>query len=145
MRIGVLQRVCPQYRVPLYRALAASPGVVCGLFIGSDIPDTKVATGSSAAGLPLVRLPTRFVTIAGRTLPWHVGLVRELAKFEPDVVVCEGESHLLGCLQALWYRRAWNRRAAVVHWSLGGLPGKCVRRGLLGAVVGHFDDNLTHI
>ena len=148
MRIGVLQRVCPQYRVPLYRRLAESQGIVSRLFIGSDLPHSKVASAKRIAGVPLVRLPTRFVTIAGRTLPWHVGLVGDLAKFEPDVVVCEGESHLLGCLQALWYRRAWNRRAAVVHWSLGGLPGTCVRPGLLGAARRsfrrQFDSYLTY-
>lgn len=130
MRIGVLQRVCPQYRVPLYRRLAESQGIVSRLFIGSDLPHSKVASAKHIAGVPVVRLPTSFVSVGGRTVPWHVGLVRELERFDPDVVVCEGESHVLGCLQALWYRSARNTRAAIVHWSVGGLPGEPERSKL---------------
>lgn len=93
------------------------------LFIGSDIPNSKVKSAPDLKGVKYRKLKTRFIRLGSRVLPWHLGLVRELRKFEPDAIVCEGESHFLGYLQAIWYRLVFNRRVALIHWCFISLPG----------------------
>ncbi len=122
LRVALLQRVCPSYRAPLFRALAAHPGVEeFRLIIGGDIPDSKVRSAKDLSGLPVTRLPTRFYRLAGRVVPHHLGLGDALRAFSPDVIVAEGESNVLSYLSAARVRA--EAGAALVHWSLGVLPG----------------------
>jgi glycosyltransferase involved in cell wall biosynthesis len=124
MRLAVLQRVCPPYRIALFKALFAVKDMECRLFIGDDLPNTKVKSASSLEGLDVERLKTRFLKFGRRTLPWHVGLVDALRKFDPDVILCEGESHFLGYLQAIYYQ-AWHKQnVALMHWCFTALPGE---------------------
>jgi glycosyltransferase involved in cell wall biosynthesis len=81
------------------------------------------------------RLRTRFIKIGRRVFPIHVGLVAALRTFEPDVVLCEGESHFLGYLQAAWYRMWFHKRVGLMHWCFISLPGEPLRKkGLAGIV-----------
>lgn len=135
MRLAVLQRVCTSYRLPLFQALGSQPGVVLKLFYGDDIPHSKVRNAVDVTGIDSRRMSTQFLRVGTRVGVRHRGLRRELAEFEPDVVLTEGESHLLGYLSALGYRRQ-NPGVAVVHWSLGGLPGNpALRDGLIPTIV----------
>ncbi len=128
LRIAVLQRVCPAYRVRVFAELAHQPGVVLKLLIGADLPNSKVRSAPDLHELPVQRMDTVFVRVGRRVLPWHRRLVRGLVEFEPDVIVCEGESHFLGYLQAMWYRFWFNRKVALVHWCFIALPGEPERR-----------------
>ena len=40
IRLAVLQRVCPAYRIALFSALSRVDGVEVRLFIGDDVPGT---------------------------------------------------------------------------------------------------------
>ena len=126
VRLAVLQRVCTGYRLALFRKLSAIPGLHVRLFLGEDIPNSKVRSASDLSGIDSVKLSTRLIRLGARVLPWHKGLIRELEEFHPDVVLCEGESHFLGLMQALWYRRR-HRNVALIHWGGGELPGVPVR------------------
>jgi len=139
IRIAILQRVCPGYRVALFSALTARENADVRLFIGDDIPNTKVKSASRLDGIRLTRLNTRFVKLGRRTLPWHRGLVRELRTFNPDVMMCEGESHFLGYVQAIYYRARYGRRTALMHWCFIGLPGEAPdRRDFASRIKGYF-------
>jgi glycosyltransferase involved in cell wall biosynthesis len=122
LSLAILQRVCTGYRLELFRRLAARSELRVRVFIGDDLPDSKVRSTTDFQDLDVVKLPTRFLGIAGRVLPLHRGLGLALRDFDPDVILSEGESHFLGYLSAI---RARGRRAdrALVHWGLGGLPG----------------------
>lgn len=121
--LAILQRVCTSYRLELFRRLAARPELRVRLFIGEDLPESKVRSAPDLAGLDVVKLPTRFYRLGGRLLPWHRGLARALRDFDPDVILSEAESHLLGFLTAARVRSERGGRA-LVHWGLGGLPGR---------------------
>jgi glycosyltransferase involved in cell wall biosynthesis len=123
LKIAVLQRVCPNYRVPLFTQLTSSAGIEMTLVIGEDIPDSKVKNSRNLHGINYRKLKTRFLRLGRRVLPWHVGLIRELAELDPDVILCEGESHFLGYLQAIWYRCFHNPKVALMHWCFISLPG----------------------
>ena len=124
IRLAVLQRVCPAYRIALFSALSRVDGVEVRLFIGDDVPGTLAWSAPNLDGVPVTRLQTRFVRFGRRILPLHVGLVDALRRFTPHVILCEGESHLLGYLQATYYRFRYARDTALLHWCLTALPGE---------------------
>ncbi|MFC1574384.1 hypothetical protein ACFL30_04295 [Candidatus Latescibacterota bacterium] len=123
LRLAILQRVCSPYRVPLFARLALAPEIDLTLIIGEDLPNSKVKSGSDLSALPIRKMKTRFIRLGSRLLPWHVGLIHELRKLKPDVILCEGESHFLGYLQTIFYKYFINRRVALIHWCFISLPG----------------------
>ncbi|TFB10135.1 glycosyltransferase [Candidatus Marinimicrobia bacterium MT.SAG.2] len=123
IRLAILQRVCTGYRVPLFEQLSETEEVDMTLFIGEDVPNTKIKSGPDLRGINYRKLKTLFLPLNARTLQWHVGLVGELRKFNPDVILCEGESHFVGYLQAIGYKYLFNRRVALMHWCYISLPG----------------------
>ncbi|MBA7685250.1 D-inositol-3-phosphate glycosyltransferase [subsurface metagenome] len=131
LRLAILQRVCAGYQVGLFRRLSDVPGGDVRLFIGDDIPGSKVRSAADLSSLDVVKLPTRFIRLGGRLIPLHKGLQKELEIFQPHVILCEGESNFLNYVSAIWYR--WrHRQVGLVHWSLGGMPGvEYNPRGLL--------------
>ncbi len=125
IRVAVLQRVCTTYRLELFRRMAQYPGVCLKLFVGDDIPRTKVRNTPTLDGVDFVKLPTRHFGI--QTAPVHLGLFRELTAFGPDVILSEGPSHKHGCLTAIRYRRS-NPRTRLVYWTIGGVPTRKTHR-----------------
>ena len=123
LRLAILQRVCPDYRTPLFSKLTNASDVEAILFIGEDIPNSKVKNSQDLADVKFQKLRTRFITLGTRILPWQVGLVNELRKFRPDIILCEGESHFLGYVQAIYYKCVFSRRTALIHWCFISLPG----------------------
>ena len=109
------------------------------LFIGQDLPNSKVRSASSLDNIPIRKLKTRFIKFGRRILPWHVELVNELGKFKPDVILCEGESHFLGYIQAIYYRARYAKRTALIHWCYISLPGEsAIRRDIAALIKAYF-------
>ena len=127
LSLAILQRVCTGYRLELFRRLAACPELRVRLFIGDDLPDSKVRSTADFADLDVVKLPTRWFGVGRRLVPRHRGLASALRDFAPDVILSEGDSHLLAFLTAARVRSEQPGRA-LVHWGLGGLPGDEVAR-----------------
>lgn len=128
LRLAVLQRVCPGYRVRLFSALSASEDIDFRLFIGADLPNSKVKSAECLTELRVTRLKTRFVRLGRRLFPWHIGLVGALREFKPDVILCEGESHFLGYLEAMYYRARYGSNTGLMHWCFISLPGEPAER-----------------
>lgn len=124
IRVAVLQRVCAPYRIALFTKLALMDGVEIMLFFGDDVPDSKVKSASDLKNIPHKKLKTQFVKFGSRVLPKHIGLVDELKKYRPDAILCEGESHFLGYLQAIYYRWRFNKKVGLLHWCYIALPGE---------------------
>ena len=129
--LAILQRVCTSYRLELFRRLAAHPELRVRVFLGDDLPDSKVRSTADFADLDVVKLPTRWFGLGRRVLPRHRGLASALRDFDPDVILSEGDSHFLAFLTAARVRSERPGRA-LVHWGLGGLPrpdgGRLVNR-----------------
>ena len=128
IRIAVLQRVCPNYRAAIFRKLSSTMGENFILFIGNDIPNSKVNSTTNLNNINLKRLKTRFLHLGSRILPWHVGLISELHKFKPVVILCEGESNFLGYIQAIIYRLLYKKDVALMHWCFISLPGEPIEK-----------------
>jgi glycosyltransferase involved in cell wall biosynthesis len=134
-RLAILQRVCPGYRVALFSRLCDVSNIEVRLFIGADLPNSKVRSARDLQGINFTRVDTRFLTIVRRLFPWHIGLIRQLRDYQPDVILCEGESHLLGYIQAILYRLFYARRIALMHWCFISLPGETDDVRPIGAIV----------
>ncbi|WP_339695194.1 glycosyltransferase family 4 protein [uncultured Roseivirga sp.] len=124
VKLAILQRVCTNYRIPLFSSLNVHEDIESLLFIGEDLPNSKVRNSRNLAKVEHKKLKTRFVKFGRRMFPWHVGLIGELRKYKPEVILCEGESHFLGYLQAIWYKLLFNRKVALIHWCFISLPGE---------------------
>lgn len=124
VRLAVLQRVCPPYRVPLFRELTNALEDDFCLFIGDDLPESKVRNAGDLNGVNHLKLKTKFLRLGARVLPYHFKLTKALKTFNPDVVLCEGESHFLGYLQAIFYRYLYKRKVGLIHWCFISLPGE---------------------
>jgi glycosyltransferase involved in cell wall biosynthesis len=122
LSLAILQRVCTSYRLELFRRLAARADLRVRVFIGEDLPESKVQSTSDFGDLDVVKLPTRWLGLGRRVVPLHRGLAAALRGFDPDVILSEGDSHLAAFLTA---SRVRSERAgrALIHWGLGGLPG----------------------
>lgn len=138
IRLAVLQRVCPAYRIALFSSVSRVEGVEMRLFIGEDVPGTMARSAPDLNGVPVTKVRTRFVRFAKRIVPLHVGLVHALRRFEPDVILCEGESHFVGYLQAICYRLLFGRETALMHWCLTTLPGEARRTYGVGELTKAF-------
>jgi glycosyltransferase involved in cell wall biosynthesis len=122
-KVAILQRVCTNYRLTLFRELAADPNLDMKLFIGEDLPDSKVKNAEKIEDVAYEQLQTKVVRLGGRILVDHKGLIAKLSEYSPDVIICEGESNLLSYLKAFLYRLK-NKRVKLVQWTLGGIPGR---------------------
>lgn len=127
LRIAILQRVCPNYRIALFSQFSEKQDIDFQLFIGDDIPCSKVKSAIDLSSIKHTKLRTRFLKIGRRVFPWHVNLVDELRRFAPDVILCEGESHFLGYLQAICYKIIFNNDVKLMHWCFISLPGESHR------------------
>ena len=130
IRVAILQRFCTEYRVELFRKLSAQKDLRVKLFIGENFPGGKARTSSDLSGIDVERLPTRWLKLGGRYLPDHRGLSDALSNYNPDVILCEGESNMLNNIKVLFYRRR-HSYVGLVHWSLGEMPGIALKyRGI---------------
>jgi glycosyltransferase involved in cell wall biosynthesis len=133
LRLAVLQRVIPSYRTALFKGLCAAQQLETKIFIGDDIPNSKVKSTASLQGINAKKLRTKFIKLGRRIWPLHLGLISELRNYKPDVILCEGESHFLGYVTAFVYRFFFNKKVALIHWCFISLPGEPLDRGgLLG-------------
>lgn len=148
-RLAILQRVCPGYRTALFLRLSADKDWYIKLFIGENIPNSKVNSTSNLEGIRFQKLKTRFIKFGHRILPWHTGLIRHLKEFNPDVILCEGESHFFGYLQAIWFKLFHKKEVSLIHWCFISLPGDpLVKPGLAGKIKSftrtYFDAHLLY-
>jgi len=148
MRVALLTNILPAYRVPVFRALAATPGWRLRVFLSSGSPcpeaagfDVEVVKGWSFERRVATRGRARTTQVVTAHLPW--GLPGALLRFQPDVVI-SGE---LGWRTLLAYALCRLLGAQLVIWSYhsktsatsAGPMLRTVRRWLLAsaaAVIG---------
>lgn len=124
MKVAILQRVCTSYRVPLFQELSTDKDIDFRLFIGRDVPKSKVKNAPDLKGINITKLKSVFIKLRGHFFPIHTNLIKKLYEFNPDVIICEGESNFFGYLQAIFYKFLFNREVKLVHWCFIALPGE---------------------
>ncbi|NCI48077.1 glycosyltransferase family 4 protein [Sediminibacterium soli] len=141
MRVAILQRVCTSYRVPLFKKLSNDKEIEFKLFIGENIPESKVKNADDICGINYFKLKTKFVKLRGHYFPIHADLIKELKEYNPEVIICEGESNFFGYLQAIIYRIFYNRNVKLIHWCFIALPGEDLSKKRMTAFLKSFFRN----
>lgn len=121
-KIAVLQRVCPKYRVELFHSMSRNTSI--RLFIGDDIPNSKVKSAADLSRVVHTKLDTLFFKVLGRVFVYHKKLIKNLRSFDPDTIICEGDSHILGYICAIIYKLAFKRKVKLVYWCYISIPGE---------------------
>lgn len=122
MKVVLTYRVLQHWRTPVFRRLADEPGIDFVALHGGDLDGTPVVNGSNLEGFAHRQLftiwPFRWVGQAERLpIPLCPGLLGELRRQRPDVILAEGGSNLLNNLMVFAY--ALVTRTPVVWWTLG--------------------------
>ena len=122
-KIIILQRVCTSYRLKTFVQFQ-KVAINSTLIIGEDVPNSKVKNGTYLKGLNYIKLPTRHINFFGRILTFHKGLLSQLKKHNPEIIICEAESHVMGYLTAITYKFFFNRNVKLGYWCFIALPGR---------------------
>lgn len=151
IRIAIIQRVCKAYRIGLFQRLMALDGCTLRIFYGDDDPspqNEKIRSNGDLSDIDTLKLPTKFYRLGTRTLIHQQGLFNALDDFQPDVIICEAESHFLANLKVIVYRRK-RPHVGLIQWTLGGLPGVPLKPHSLKSrfkshIQKHFDGFTTY-
>ncbi len=139
VRLGLVQRVLPAYRVPLFDALAKACPAGLAVFAGQARPQETIEPGTlqvahhqAAANL---HLPF--------SLCWQGGLLRWLETWQPQVLIVEANPRYLRTPAAVRWMHARGRK--VIGWGLGAPGAQSGIRGLIRrAFLEQFDAMLTY-
>jgi glycosyltransferase involved in cell wall biosynthesis len=116
-RVGLQQRVLPEYRVPFFNALGQSCS--SGLQVFAGLPRTReaISTANQLTDAQLVYARNMHL-FSGRTyFCIQNGFIRWLEHFQPEVLIVEANPRYLSTPAAIqWMHR---RHRPVIGWGLG--------------------------
>jgi len=140
VRLGLVQRVLPAYRVPLFDALAQACPEGLGVFAGQPRPVEMI---ESSTDLQYARLfPAKNIHLPF-SLCWQRGLLDWLENWQPQVLIVEANPRHLRTAAAVKWMHSRGRK--VIGWGLGAPgshrgPRAVIRRRFLS----QFDALLTY-
>ena len=113
LRVAVVQPSLAAYRAPVYRELAARPGIDLRVLYATSpgIPNVE------PEGLDAEHAPIRRVRVGGRTLMWHAAQWRVAGDRDLDAVVLSWDLQYLSLMPAL--ARARRVGVGTVLWGHG--------------------------
>jgi glycosyltransferase involved in cell wall biosynthesis len=144
-RLGLQQRVLPNYRVEFLDALAEACEGGLGVFAGMPRAMEGITSGELQQA---TQFHARNLHVLGGSLYlcYQRGLVDWLEQWDPDALIVEANPRYLSTAAAVRWMHARGRR--VVGWGLGapplGGPLKALREQRRRAVLGQFDALITY-
>lgn len=132
-RVGLQQRVLPDYRAAFVDALARRCDGGLDVFAGEARAGEGIRTAPPLSAARLTRAGNLHLLSGPMLLVWQTGLVRWLEATQPQVLVLEANARYLSSRRAVRWMHA--RRRPVVGWGLGAGarrgPGGALRRAWL--------------
>ena len=139
-KVGLQQRVLPDYRIPFIDQLSAACSQGLALFAGDPRPAEAISTGRQPEKALLFKADNRHWLSGPLYLLRQPGLLDWLEGWQPDVLVLEANPRYLDNWRALsWAQR---RSLPVVGWGLGApalRDGKPVGAWLWHQFLNRFD------
>ena len=128
IRVGIQQRILPNYRAPFFEAL----GVACprglGVFAGLPRPGEAVESQRTLQSAELSRARNLHLFGGRFYLCWQAGWRSWLETWQPEVLILEANPRYLSTpLMMRWMRR---RRRPLIGWGLGAPLAESDRAGL---------------
>ncbi len=79
-RVLILQRVIPSYHVELFKRVTSLENIICKIIIGTDTSKLKAKNASNLNGIDYEILPSKIISLLGRKIAYHKGLLNSLKK-----------------------------------------------------------------
>ena len=117
IRIGVMQRVLPSYRVPLFDALANEFNGAVSVFSGEPRKSEALTSGAVPQTAKMWRGKNHHIFNGPFYLCWQSGLMEWLTDWQPRVLIMEANPRYLRSTAAMrWMRKEDGR---LIGWGLG--------------------------
>lgn len=127
-RLGVVQRVLPSYRAPLFDALATRCRGGLTVFAGEPAPWEALNTTERLEVAGLERARNQYLLRGSLATCWQTGLPAWLERWNPDALVVEANLRCLSTGRAVRWMHARGR--PVLGWGLGVPERRSIARGL---------------
>jgi glycosyltransferase involved in cell wall biosynthesis len=118
-RVGLQQRVLPEYRAPFFDCLAQICAGGLGVFAGQPLPVEQIRTTATLHHAKFFRAHNRHFLHPASPLYqcWQAGFLAWLQEWQPDVLIVEANPRYPITRQAIGWMHAHNR--PVIGWGLG--------------------------
>ena len=135
-KVGLVQRVLPDYRVSFFNALGAACPPGLGVFAGKPRPKEMIKTAESLGQAQLTQGANLHLLNNSLYLCIQFGLMRWIKRWNPDVLIVEANPRYLRTAAAL--RWMHSRGRPVIGWGLGAPPLSGSLAGLRRSRRSHF-------
>jgi glycosyltransferase involved in cell wall biosynthesis len=119
-RVGIVQRVLPVYRVPLFEQLAGRCPDGLSIAAGRARAAESLEEAEVVSGARLHRLHNRHWGRGVTYLCWQTGVIGWLNAWNPDALVVEANPRCVSTPMAVWWMRRRGRQ--ILGWGLGTRP-----------------------
>lgn len=120
-RVLVVQRIVPPYRVPLFRALAASPEAAYEFAYGEQRTGSALESVAAPDGIAVHPVHNTYLAPRGRELAvWQRGVSALVSSGAYDVVIAEFNPRIASNVRA--FAAARSRGVPFVWWGHGAGP-----------------------
>lgn len=116
-RLGIVQRVLPRYRAPLFDCLATRCRGGMTVFAGQQASWEALATVDRLGAAGLQQARNRHLLRGSFAACWQAGLVAWLERWDPDILVVEANPRCVSTGRAVRWMHARGR--PVLGWGLG--------------------------
>jgi len=119
-RLGLVQRVCPTYRVPFFEMLGLHCKDGLGLFAGSPRSAENIPQAESIKGVKWEHAHNIHILHDKLYACWQMGILSWLKAWQPDVLIAEANPRYLSTPSAIRWMHAHDK--PVIGWGLGAKP-----------------------
>lgn len=141
-RIGLVQRVLPEYRMPFFEMLAGACAGGLSVFSGHPRPDEAIQSAHLPPIIHPVEARNRHFFRGRFYLCWQSGLINWLENWNPDALILEANPRYLSSLSAARWMHRHSR--PVIGWGLGAPNSTGSKRRFHRSFLRHFDALITY-
>ncbi len=116
-RVGLIQRVLPNYRAPFFDTLAEACQNGLGVFAGQPRQEESIETAKGLAKAVLAPANNLHLLRGPFYLCYQRGIIHWLENWQPDILIVEANPRYLSTPAAIRWMRSRNR--PIIGWGLG--------------------------
>ncbi|MCB2214405.1 glycosyltransferase family 4 protein [bacterium] len=145
-KVGLVQRVLPNYRAPFFNALGRACDGGLSVFAGEPRPEEMIHTAAKLGDAKFVQGRNLHLLRGRLYLCWQRGLMTWLRDWNPDVLIVEANPRYLRTGAAM--RWMHDRDRPVIGWGLGAPapsgPLAALRRARRRQFLSQFEGLITY-
>ena len=122
LRLGLQQRVLPNYRAPFFEALSNVCTGGLSLFTGQPRKDEAIESAAGLRGAELYQTHNLHFFRGRAYLCWQAGVLKWLQSWKPQALIIEANPRYLSSPRAIHWMHA--RHRPVIGWGLGAPPDR---------------------